>query len=131
MKNTYILTFDPLDNFDPDAFRVFLNAHPDILNWCAPTLPGAVIVMSHLNLKNMNTLLGEHMNGRRYIITEADAEKINGRMPKKVWEFIDNPKEIEPHKKNWGRQPDRNSLHAGLLPQLLRGAFMGKARVSG
>lgn len=107
MKKTYIVTYDLFDGFDVRIFHNFLNASSTILNWLAPALPGVVVVISRLDLDEVTGLIGEHMNGRSYMVAETNPHSVNGWLPSDVWQFISNAPEAPPLKQDVVAQPNR------------------------
>ena len=64
-----------------------LNETNAVTNWVQP-FPGAAIVISNLDSRDLSAVLHERLGVVWFLITPLNSETVNGFLPANFWEFI-------------------------------------------
>ena len=95
MKRIFVVCFDPA-SIDQLVFHNFLNRTPMLVNWRGIGLPGAVLVVSRLDIKGIGEVFRQHFNSRNFFVSETSTNSVEGWLPRDVWQFLADPPEIPP-----------------------------------
>lgn len=68
----------------------FFDTQTEIVNWYG-ILPGQVFVISALDPKTLNRLIGSRFPKDLFIVAQLDPNATDGWLPEEAWNFINQP----------------------------------------
>lgn len=86
----YVMTFD--DSVSVENLVKELDSVSEILNWYS-CLPRSVFIVSEYDAKTLSKIIRSQTSVNNFIILDAKTDK-NGWLPKKAWNFLNNPKKV-------------------------------------
>lgn len=68
----------------------FFDTRAEIVNWYG-ILPGQIFVISALDVKTLNRLIGARFPKGFFIVAQLDPSVTDGWLPEEAWNFINQP----------------------------------------
>lgn len=68
----------------------FFDTRAEIVNWYG-ILPGQIFVISALDAKTLNRLIGNRFPKGLFVVAQLDPSATDGWLPEEAWNFINQP----------------------------------------